>query len=117
MGEPHERGVAANNAGRYATARRLLARAQTLAESSYDTETVALVESSLAHLEAETGDWLAALARCDALLDRRGLTDRTRARRSRRARAHPPGPARWWRRAASFRRGVEARSRTVRSSS
>ncbi len=73
-GELHRRGVAANNAGRYAEARRLLTRAHALAA---DTETSALVECSLAHLEAETGDWPAALARCDDLLARAGLSGRT----------------------------------------
>jgi tetratricopeptide (TPR) repeat protein len=73
--ELHQRGVAANNAGRYAEARRLLTRALALSE---DEETTALVESSLAHLEAETGDWPAALSRCEGILGRSGLSDRTR---------------------------------------
>lgn len=73
--ELHQLGVAANNAGRYVEARRLLTRALELSD---DAETTALVESSLAHLEAETGDWPVALSRCEAILGRSGLSDRTR---------------------------------------
>ena len=71
----HQRGVAANNAGRYSEARRLLTRALAVSD---DAEMTALVESSLAHLEAETGDWPVALSRCEAILGRSGLSDRTR---------------------------------------
>lgn len=73
--ELHQRGVAANNAGRYVEARRLLTRALELSD---DAEMTALVESSLAHLEAETGGWPVALRRCEAILGRSDLSDRTR---------------------------------------
>lgn len=73
--ELHQRGVAANNAGRYVEARRLLTRALALCD---DAERTALLESSLAHLEAETGNWPVALTRCEAILGRSGLSHRTR---------------------------------------
>ncbi|MGB0101998.1 MAG: hypothetical protein WBP61_17095, partial [Nocardioides sp.] len=73
--ELHTRGVAANNAGRYAPAGRLLARA--LAEAD-DAELTARIESSIAHLEAETGDAPAALQRCESVLGRPGLSAQTR---------------------------------------
>lgn len=73
--ELHRRGVAANNAGRYAEAKRLLERARAATD---DVELLALVESSLAHAEAETGAAAAALARCDAILARTALSGRTR---------------------------------------
>lgn len=71
----HSRGVASNNAGRYAAARRLLT---TALDRTEDPELVALIESSIAHLEAETGEASAALERCDNVLARHGLTRRTR---------------------------------------
>ncbi|SDC42519.1 CHAT domain-containing protein [Nocardioides lianchengensis] len=76
-GELHQRGVVATNAGRYATARRLLRLA--LTRVGDDPRLSAEVESSLAHLEAETGDSEAALERCGAVLDRSSLPQVTRA--------------------------------------
>lgn len=75
-GELHQRGVAATNAGRYAPAGRLLRRA--LERAAGDPRLAAEVESSLAHLEAETGDTEAALGRCESILARDGLARATR---------------------------------------
>ncbi|WP_296602710.1 CHAT domain-containing protein [Nocardioides sp.] len=72
--ELHRRGVAANNAGKYAAARRLLERALVAAQ---DHEIEARVESSLAHLDAETGHAAAALERCESILVRPGLSAHT----------------------------------------
>ena len=73
--ELHARGVAANNAGRYVAARQLLERALGAAR---DPELLARVESSLVHLDAETGHAPRALERCESLLVRPGLSPSTR---------------------------------------
>lgn len=76
VAELHKRGVAATNAGRFAEARRLLSRAL---RSANDPDLVARIESSMAHLEGDTGDGPAAIARCDRIVDRPGMSARTRA--------------------------------------
>ncbi|WP_109507007.1 CHAT domain-containing protein [Nocardioides speluncae] len=72
--ELHERGVAALTAGRHAQARQLLNRALKLAA---DDNLIARIESSLAYVEAETGDRQRALEICDNALLRANLTDET----------------------------------------
>ena len=72
----HEDGVAAINAGRLARARQLLERARTATD---DPDLLARIESSLAYVEAETGNSATAMDWCDAALARPGLTPQTRA--------------------------------------
>lgn len=73
--ELYDRGVAASSAGRLGSARRYLTRA---ADLSDDADLAALIEISTAYLDSETGDLIGAVDRLDAVLERAGLSPRTR---------------------------------------
>lgn len=73
--ELYQRGVAANAAGRFASARRSLELATTRTD---DSDLLSRIDLSLAYVEAETGDPDAALRLCARATARAGLTATTR---------------------------------------